>query len=100
MGDHFKLEFVNEQRQLVSTKASQCHLYLAADGGPTLNVPVDSLSMASAAWQHYRDRYGFGASAMKRSCGSVYAPDGTLMACVSYNGRVWSPTNELLEEAP
>jgi hypothetical protein len=36
---------------------------------------------------------------MKRCCGRIYATDGSFVAYVSYSGRVWSPTHELIQEA-
>jgi hypothetical protein len=55
--------------------------------------------MASAIFQQYRDHYGIGASDMSEGCGNIYANDGTLVATVSYNGRVWHPQGELLQES-
>src|SRR5579872_442708 len=76
------------------------YIYLAASGSPTLKIPVQSADMASAMLQQYRDRNGIGASDMKPHCGSIFADDGTLIAEVSYNGRVWSPQGLLLQEPP
>jgi hypothetical protein len=75
-------------------------IYLAASGCPTLKIPVQSADMASAMFQRYRDWNGIGASDMKLDCGSVFANDGTLVAKVSYNGRVWNPQGKLLQEPP
>jgi hypothetical protein len=36
---------------------------------------------------------------MSEGCGNIYANDGTLVATVSYNGRVWHPQGELLQES-
>jgi hypothetical protein len=74
-------------------------LYLAADACPTLKVPVASADQASALFQQYRDRYCLGASDLNEDCGALYAVDGRLVARVSYNGRVWNPLGELLQEA-
>jgi hypothetical protein len=76
------------------------YIYLAASGCPTLKIPVESADMASAMFQQYRDRNGIGASDMKSDCGSIFADDGTLVAKVSYNGRVWNPQGKLLQEPP
>jgi hypothetical protein len=73
-------------------------LYLAADGCPTMRIPVASADAASALLSGYRDRFGIGASDMKRGCGDIRADDGTLVARVSYNGRVWTPSGILLQE--
>ncbi len=56
--------------------------------------------MASAMFQQYRDRNGIGASDMKPNCGNIFADDGTLVAKVSYHGRVWNPRGQLLQEPP
>ena len=72
---------------------------LAASGCPALRIPVASADMASAMLQQYRDYYGVGASDVSDGCGNIHANDGTLVARVSYNGRVWSPQGELLQEA-
>jgi hypothetical protein len=73
-------------------------LYLAADGCPTLRIPVASADAASALLSRYRDRFGIGASDLKKGCGDIRADDGTLVARVSYNGRVWTPGGILLQE--
>ena len=73
-------------------------LYLAADGCPTLTIPVASADMASAMLSRYRDQYSLGASDLRDRCGNIYADDGTLVATVSYNGRVWTPDGTLLQE--
>ena len=74
-------------------------LSLAADGFPTLMIPVTSADEASALLQRYRNHYGIGASNMSEGCGNVLATDGTLLAKVSYIGRVWNSHGELLQEA-
>jgi hypothetical protein len=76
------------------------YIYLAASGCPTLRIPIQSADMASAMFQQYRDRNGIGASDMQPHCGSIFAGDGTLVAKVSYNGRVWTPQGLLLQEPP
>jgi hypothetical protein len=74
-------------------------LYLAMDGYPTLTIPVKSADAASAILQGYRDRYCIGASDMLEGCGNILTTDGTVVARVSYNGRVWNTRGELLQEA-
>jgi hypothetical protein len=76
------------------------YIYLAASGCPTLKIPIESADMASAMFQQYRDRNGIGASDMMPHCGSIFADDGTMVANVSYNGRVWNPEGRLLQEPP
>jgi hypothetical protein len=78
-----------------------CVLYLAADGCKSLAFSVDSLTVAALAFIAYRDLYNLGASQMAAHCGNIYGADRkTLVAKISYNGRAWSPTGELLAEAP
>jgi hypothetical protein len=84
-----------ETSRMTSTNG---YLSLAADGCPTLKIPVDSATMASALLSRYRDHFGIGASDMKEGCGDIRADDGTLVARVSYNGRVWTPGGRLLQE--
>lgn len=74
------------------------YLYLAAVGARTEKVPVDTADRASAVFARYRDRYALGASDLHERCGNIYASDGTLVAKVSYNGRVWTPDDRLLQE--
>ncbi len=73
-------------------------VYLAAQGAPTKMVAVESADRASAVFARYRDQYALGASDLHERCGNIYASDGTLVARVSYNGRVWSPQGQLLQE--
>lgn len=79
-----------------------CFIYLAADGAKTLTFRVDSLAKASAAWIAYRDLYELGNSDRAEHCGNIYGADGkTVVAHVSYNGRVWDAEGKnLLEDAP
>lgn len=74
------------------------YFVLAADGCPTLRIPVTTADQASALFAHYRDRYGIGASDMSASCGTIHTADGTIVAKVSYNGRIWTPDGTLLQE--
>jgi hypothetical protein len=80
------------------TKRDGGYIYLAARGCSTLKIPVESADMAVAMFCRYRDDNYLGASDMKRNCGNIYANDGTLVARVSYNGRVWNPQGQLLQE--
>lgn len=81
---------------------SKCegYVFLAADGCPTLKVPVTSADSAASLFARYRNHYGIGASGMKEGCGNIYAYDGTIVARVSYNGRIWTPEGVLLQEPP
>jgi hypothetical protein len=79
--------------------ATEGFILLAAAGCPTRRVLVASAGSASTLFERYRDHFGIGASDMTENCGNIYANDGTLVARVSYNGRVWSPKGELLQES-
>lgn len=87
------------KRHAPPTDLTPCRLYLAAANSATLNVVVASFKMASLTWQKYRNTNGLGPSTMKRRCGRIYATDGEFLAYVSYNGRVWGPKHELIQEA-
>lgn len=80
-----------------STKHSG-YVVLTAAGSPTLRIPVDTADMASAMLLHYCDKHCLGASDLGERCGDVYDDNGTLVARVSYNGRVWAPDGTLLQE--
>jgi hypothetical protein len=45
------------------------------------------------------DALAGGNAAFNPGCGNILATDGTLVARVSYNGRVWNSHGELLQEA-
>lgn len=78
-----------------------CVLYLAADDCKPLTFQVDSLTVAAQAFIAYRELYNLGASQLAEHCGNIYGADRkTLVAKISFNGRAWSPTGELLAEAP
>ncbi len=72
-------------------------------GQPLLHAPDDTriavhtLHEASALCRTYIDSFGLGAG--NWSGGQVHDEDGALVASVSYNGRVFSPADELMEEA-
>jgi hypothetical protein len=74
------------------------YIYLAAVGCPTLRVPIVTADQAVAALERYRDENGLGSSDFKRSCGNIRSHDGTLVARVSYNGRVWDLNGKLLQD--
>jgi len=85
----------------IQSLPTPCILYLAADGCKALTFSVDSLTVAALAFIAYRDLYNLGASEMAAHCGNIYGADRkTLVAKISYNGRAWSPTGELLAETP
>ncbi len=65
------------------------YLKLAAVGCPTLHFPVNDAKQIVKIWELYRDTYGIGASDMKDGCGDLIATDGSVVARISYNGRIW-----------
>ena len=70
-------------------------------GMPTFNlngqiIPVRTIDTARALWIEYRDGMGLGASDMVRGCGNFYDESGTLIAYISYNGRMWTGTPDQL----
>ena len=76
---------------LVDPGKSLFYCYGCGRGGDVIRFPVDTAGMASAMLLHYRDEHSLGASDLHDRCGDVCANDGTLVARVSYNGRVWTP---------
>jgi hypothetical protein len=68
---------------------SSGYLRLAAVGCPTLRVPVNDAEQIVRVWERYRDENGIGASDMQNGCGDLIATDGTIVARISYNGRIW-----------
>lgn len=65
------------------------YLRLAAVGCPTLHVPVNDAEQIVRIWENYRDENGIGASDMTSGCGDLVASDGTVVARISYNSRIW-----------
>jgi hypothetical protein len=61
-------------------------------------IPVTSLEGASAVYSALRDASGEGASTFRD--GVVLDHDGTEIARVSYNGRVWAPGQWIPGQAP
>jgi ABC-type multidrug transport system fused ATPase/permease subunit len=47
------------------------HVYLAADGAPSLSIGVQFADQASKVFCAYRERYQFGASEMEAGCGNI-----------------------------
>jgi hypothetical protein len=74
-------------------------LNLCAEGCPTLRVSVGDSQVASLVFARYRDSFGLVASDMGRDCGNVYDSTGSLIARISYNGRVWNQRGKLMHEA-
>ena len=64
-------------------------LKLAAEGCPTLHVPVNNAEQIVRIWERYRDENGISASDMKGGCGDLIGSDGSVVARISYNGRIW-----------
>jgi hypothetical protein len=75
---------------------------LAADGAPTVKMPVQYIDQASEAMNVYRDSYGFGASEMKRGCGEIRDSNNQLVGSIAYNGRVRDAAGKdvFLDELP
>lgn len=65
-------------------------------GVPVLDVEVASVADASQACRAYIRRHDLGGG--NWFGGEVYE-GGTLVARVSYNGRVWCPNGSLIREA-
>lgn len=59
---------------------------------------VHSLRDAVRVWTRLRDENGLGASDMARATGQVVDCEGTYVARVSYNGRLWEPDGEGTDE--
>lgn len=61
----------------------------------TKTVQVTDLADASRQWATYRRDRNLSSSTMAKKAGEVWtgtaAALGRLVACVSYNGRVWTP---------
>lgn len=73
------------------------YVHLAACGAPVLNVPVQFADQASRVFHAYRDKYGFGASGMKAGCGDIYDSRNRVVGRISYNGRIWTSENDVVE---
>ena len=73
------------------------YIHLAANGAPTLDIPVQFADEASRLFRAYRDKYNFGASGMKARCGNIYNSQKNLVGRISYNGRIWDANDNLIE---
>jgi hypothetical protein len=65
-------------------------IHLAAQGAPTLSVPVQFADEAAKVFSAYRERFEFGASEMGAECGNIYDARNCLVGRISYNGRIWT----------
>ncbi|MCU1302013.1 MAG: hypothetical protein JWQ87_2297 [Candidatus Sulfotelmatobacter sp.] len=74
---------------IADLRSEQHYIHLAASGAPIFNVPVRFADEALEAFCAYRDRYEFGASAMKAGCGNIYDSRNCLVGRISYNGCIW-----------
>jgi hypothetical protein len=80
------------------TRMTQPHyIHLEADEAPKLKVPVHFADHASRVFCAYRDKYGFGASAMLPRCGNIYDSNNLLVGRISYNGRIWDAAGNVVE---
>ena len=85
-------------RTLVPNLQSEAHYnHLAAIGAPSLDIPVRFADEAARVFSAYRDKYEFGASAMKAGCGNIYNSRNHRVARISYNGRIWDANDNLIE---
>jgi hypothetical protein len=73
------------------------HVYLATNGAPALSIPVQFADQASKVFCAYRERYQFGASEMEAACGNIYNSLGVLVGHISYNGRIWDASGNLVD---
>ena len=73
------------------------YIHLAASGAPTFNIDVEYADEASEVFSAYRDRYEFGASAMKAGCGNIYDSQNRVVGRISYNGRIWDASGRPVE---
>jgi hypothetical protein len=85
--------------RIADLKSEQHYIHLAASGAPTFNFPVQFADEASEVFSAYRDRYGFGASAMKAGCGNIYDCRNRVVGRISYNGRIWDANGKPVEYA-
>jgi hypothetical protein len=76
------------------------YVVLSAEGMRTRHAPVLSADEASSIWRAFVEDNDLGASDLKHDSGFIYSNDRKLVAKVSYNGRVWTPNGELLQESP
>ncbi len=83
--------------RIADLRSEQHYIHLAASGAPSFNVPVRFADEASEVFSAYRDRYEFGASAMKAGCGNIYDSRNCLVGRISYNGRIWDSNGKPVE---
>jgi len=75
-------------------------MLLRATGVKTKTVAVSDLADASITFQFWRERNNLRSSQMHRDSGSVFASDRqTVVAKITYNGRVWNPEGGLIMDA-
>lgn len=66
---------------------------------PGQKVPVKTADQASAIVRRVIDGNGWGASDLPAGFGEIHDSQGKLIARVSYNGRLWAPDGQLLQNA-
>jgi hypothetical protein len=91
-------EIMKETKAMAALQSAV--IVLSARGLKSQRVPVVTADQASAVWSRFRDANNLGGSDLKRDSGHILSPDGSLIAKVSYNGRVWTPDDRLLQEPP
>jgi len=82
--------------EIRSHHAMKYTMKLAAVGCKSHQLPVADSMEAVAAFAAYRD--SIGTSDMKSGCGDITDRSGDLIARISYNGRVWLPNGQPLDQ--
>jgi hypothetical protein len=83
--------------RIADLRGERHYIHLAASGAPTLNIFIQFADEASNVFSAYRDRYEFGASAMKVGCGNIYDSGNHQVGRISYNGRIWDANGNPVE---
>src|SRR5690348_2255233 len=77
------------QTTAIPSTALKGYLVLSAVGLRTQRVPVSDAAQTVAIWSKWRDSNGLGASDLKQDSGNLVNENGTVVAKVSYNGKIW-----------
>lgn len=85
---------MSNSMRIAELRNERHYIHLAASGAPTFNIHIQYADEASKVFSAYRDRYEFGASAMKAGCGNIYDSKNRVVGRISYNGRIWDPNGE------
>jgi hypothetical protein len=87
---------VEEMNSLLAELENGLQVNLATTLDKNLTQPVKSVQDASKVVRQYLSKHGLGASAMEKHFGDV-TRKGTLVAKISYNGRMWDPDGKELK---